>query len=119
MLYVNSPFHSMSLDSCPAPLTFQSEIYLILQSYNSLTSILPSFITCVVAFIRTLCSYSVGYVEDSEGIYPFNTSGFTVTDDDSVFLYQATLTAGILVNVGEIILKCLCSIVNVILTLIR
>lgn len=42
------------------------------------------------------CSYSVTYVEDSDAIFPLNTSDFSISDDDNNFLLRATLTAGIL-----------------------
>ncbi|CAI8050929.1 hypothetical protein GBAR_LOCUS27939 [Geodia barretti] len=46
-------------------------------------------------------NYTVAYAEDSIGIFPLNTSDFSVSDDDSVFLFQATLTAGSAMGVSD------------------
>ena len=47
---------------------------------------MPSFLSL------PLSSYSVEYVEDSAAIFPLNTSGFSITDDDNRFLITALLT---------------------------
>ena len=38
------------------------------------------------------CSYSVEYAEDAVPVFPLNTTGFSITDEDNVFLLQSTLT---------------------------
>lgn len=39
----------------------------------------------------SLCSYSVEYVEDGPQIFPLDTDEFFISDDDNVFVIQATL----------------------------
>lgn len=32
------------------------------------------------------------YTEDSDAIFPFNTTDFSITDEDNIYLYQAVVT---------------------------
>lgn len=46
----------------------------------------PATMLCIIY------SYSTTFTEDGDSIYPLNTAGFFVTDDDNMFLIRATLT---------------------------